>query len=371
MFRELHEEVGLAPSDVELVGSTEGWLRYRLPDRYIRREQTPLCIGQKQRWFLLHLTADRERVRFDLQRRARVRSLPLGRLLAASERSRLLQTAGLRARATGARAARVSGCGAAAATVVVAATLAARVARRLSAPDEPSRPEPGWPYALAALLACGCAISASSSAATEAGYSMLDHRRERRRRCDSRSAEERATTDELRRQIAIFETSRRDRPRDVLAGRGRTSASCKRKIQAQEEELVFYRGIVSPQDGVAGLRIQSLEVVPADAERHYVLRLRAGAGNRSQSARGGRGKVAARRHADGQHDRRSMLAELVPPRRRAYDMAYEFRYFQGLECELVLPVGIRAANASGRDLAERAARRDASTRASSGPHVAD
>ena len=56
MFRELHEEVGLAPSDVELVGSTEGWLRYRLPDRYIRREQTPLCIGQKQRWFLLQLT---------------------------------------------------------------------------------------------------------------------------------------------------------------------------------------------------------------------------------------------------------------------------------------------------------------------------
>ncbi len=47
MFRELHEEVGLAPSDVELVGSTEGWLRYRLPDRYIRREQTPLVHRAK------------------------------------------------------------------------------------------------------------------------------------------------------------------------------------------------------------------------------------------------------------------------------------------------------------------------------------
>ncbi len=53
MFRELHEEVGLEPSDVDVVGSTEGWLRYRLPERFIRREQTPLCIGQKQRWFLL------------------------------------------------------------------------------------------------------------------------------------------------------------------------------------------------------------------------------------------------------------------------------------------------------------------------------
>ena len=46
MFRELHEEVGLEPGDVDVVGATEGWLRYRLPDRFIRREQTPLCIGQ-------------------------------------------------------------------------------------------------------------------------------------------------------------------------------------------------------------------------------------------------------------------------------------------------------------------------------------
>ena len=66
MFRELHEEVGLQRNDVAVVGSTEGWLRYRLPDRYIRRERTPLCIGQKQRWFLLQLITAADRVRFDL-----------------------------------------------------------------------------------------------------------------------------------------------------------------------------------------------------------------------------------------------------------------------------------------------------------------
>lgn len=65
MFRELHEEVGLEPRDVEVVGSTGGWLRYRLPERFIRRERTPLCIGQKQRWFLLQLKAEVGRVRFD------------------------------------------------------------------------------------------------------------------------------------------------------------------------------------------------------------------------------------------------------------------------------------------------------------------
>ena len=55
MYRELHEEVGLEPSDVELLGVTSDWLRYRLPDKYIRRNSLPLCIGQKQRWFLLRV----------------------------------------------------------------------------------------------------------------------------------------------------------------------------------------------------------------------------------------------------------------------------------------------------------------------------
>ena len=65
MYRELNEEVGLAPDDVETLGSTQDWLRYRLPERFIRRQQQPLCIGQKQRWYLLRLLAAPERVRFD------------------------------------------------------------------------------------------------------------------------------------------------------------------------------------------------------------------------------------------------------------------------------------------------------------------
>ena len=66
MYRELHEEVGLGPEDVELLGATSGWLRYRLPDRYVRRNSMPLCIGQKQRWFMLRLLSPVENVRFDL-----------------------------------------------------------------------------------------------------------------------------------------------------------------------------------------------------------------------------------------------------------------------------------------------------------------
>ena len=65
MFRELREEVGLEPDDVEVLGATQDWLRYRLPDKYVRKHSKPLCIGQKQRWFILRLTAAEDRVRFD------------------------------------------------------------------------------------------------------------------------------------------------------------------------------------------------------------------------------------------------------------------------------------------------------------------
>jgi len=55
MFRELHEEVGLQQADVQVRGYTRGWLRYRLPRRYIRYNTEPVCVGQKQVWFLLEL----------------------------------------------------------------------------------------------------------------------------------------------------------------------------------------------------------------------------------------------------------------------------------------------------------------------------
>jgi len=51
LYRELHEEVGLRPHDVEILASTRGWLRYRLPERLVRHNSHPLCVGQKQKWY--------------------------------------------------------------------------------------------------------------------------------------------------------------------------------------------------------------------------------------------------------------------------------------------------------------------------------
>ena len=56
MFRELHEEVGLHREQVRVVARTRDWLRYEVPDHFIRREARGHYRGQKQIWFLLQLT---------------------------------------------------------------------------------------------------------------------------------------------------------------------------------------------------------------------------------------------------------------------------------------------------------------------------
>lgn len=65
LYRELREEVGLEPEHVEIIGCTQSWLRYKLPRRFIRFRSRPLCIGQKQRWFVLRLLANDEAVCLD------------------------------------------------------------------------------------------------------------------------------------------------------------------------------------------------------------------------------------------------------------------------------------------------------------------
>ena len=64
MFRELFEEIGLKKIDISILGITKSWLKYDLPKRYQRKTNNRLCIGQKQKWFLLRLISDDSNIIF-------------------------------------------------------------------------------------------------------------------------------------------------------------------------------------------------------------------------------------------------------------------------------------------------------------------
>lgn len=166
-----------------------------------------------------------------------------------------------------------------------------------------------------------------------AGYSLLDERR-RAAAYEAEIGRLKAEVDELRRQQAILETSSeidRETYARVEADLGRLEA----KIQAQEEELTFYRGIVSPSDGVAGLKVQSIEVLPSRAEQGHLLRLvlvQAIVHNSEVSGLVRVELVGTENGEPAQYD----LEQLAQG--EADDgLAYEFRYFQSFEREIRLP----------------------------------
>lgn len=65
LYRELHEEVGLEPADVKVLGESQKWLRYHIPRHLQRKKSSPLCIGQKQKWFYLQLVGTEDAVKFN------------------------------------------------------------------------------------------------------------------------------------------------------------------------------------------------------------------------------------------------------------------------------------------------------------------
>jgi hypothetical protein len=156
----------------------------------------------------------------------------------------------------------------------------------------------------------------------------------------------RTAAEELRRQVALLETSR-DIDGKTYSEIETSLGELQARIQAQEEELVFYRGIVAPEEGGADLRVQSLEVVPLDSERRYLVTVVLA--QAIVHSRDAKGVVTLRVEGLGDGEPAAYdLADLAVDWEGAdgpqqYDMSYEFRYFQGLEGAIELPVGFEPA----------------------------
>ena len=68
LFRELEEETGLLKHEVELVSTTKGWYRYRLPRHMLKHNKSDF-VGQKQKYCLLKLLDDQHQFVLDRDQR--------------------------------------------------------------------------------------------------------------------------------------------------------------------------------------------------------------------------------------------------------------------------------------------------------------
>ena len=169
----------------------------------------------------------------------------------------------------------------------------------------------------------------------QAGYALLDAQAERQA-LKAEIATLEARNEDLRRQIAVFETSR-EIDQEAYSQVEDNLAELQANIQAQEEELAFYRGIVSPSDGVVGLKIQRFELLPADSDAAVLMRLVLVQAMKHDRRVSGVVKLSVHGEQAGAEAVLS-LSELVAEGESG-ELAYSFLYFQDLERQLVLPKG--------------------------------
>jgi hypothetical protein len=168
----------------------------------------------------------------------------------------------------------------------------------------------------------------------DGGYSVFAMMQERR----DRAAEIKTLTDEnaaLRSKITGGETAR-SVEHQSYADVERTLGDLQAQVQKKNDELAFYRGIVSPEDGVGGLRIQRMEVLPDAGDGRYKLRLVLMQSMRQDATIAGSVKIELEGSRNKQPARLT-LAEVGGQTRDSGEVAFSFRYFQNIEQDIALP----------------------------------
>jgi len=142
--------------------------------------------------------------------------------------------------------------------------------------------------------------------------------------------------DELRRKIAILETSGKI-DEEAYRQVEQRLVDLQNEILEQREDLAFYRGIVADQQ--TGLRVQDFELWAGDEISAFSLRLVLAQAMRASQRISGSVEL----QVEGKKNGKSLtlgLDELGVAENQKKSLAgFSFRYFQNLEADLVLPEG--------------------------------
>jgi hypothetical protein len=185
----------------------------------------------------------------------------------------------------------------------------------------------------------------------EGGYSKfaeIQHRREVAAKVETLEQE----NERLRAEVAAAELAR-SVDNKAYAAVEKNLADLQAQVLKHREQLTFYRGIVSPEDGIGGLRIQRFQVLPGAAEHHYRLRLVLVQSMRQESVVSGAVVVQIEGVRDNKPEQLALTQALSQPGanvRADGQLPFQFRYFQNLEQDIVLPEGFepRAVNVEVR-----------------------
>jgi hypothetical protein len=170
----------------------------------------------------------------------------------------------------------------------------------------------------------------------EGGYSKfaeIQHRRELNTKLESLQEE----NERLRVAVAAAELDRKVENK-AYADVEKNLADLQAQVLKHREELTFYRGIVSPEDGIGGLRVQRFQIVPGSADSHYVLRLVLVQSMRQDAVANGSVSI----QLEGMRDSKPaqlLLSDVARTARADGLIPFQFRYFQNLEQVIEVPAG--------------------------------
>jgi hypothetical protein len=188
-----------------------------------------------------------------------------------------------------------------------------------------------WLWLAGLVVALAALWGAFEAGRSAAGYSMRRALIEQR----AGAAEaQRLTTrvHELESQVAALELARRV-DRTAYQQVDKSLAELQARIGEQSQELAFYRGIVSPVDGLVGLRVQRLRVLPGVEPRRYRVRIVLIQAARQDAIVSGSVDLGI----DGLRAGRAASLPLAEIGTASKTLAFSFRYFAEVETEISLP----------------------------------
>ena len=159
-----------------------------------------------------------------------------------------------------------------------------------------------------------------------------------RREASTKAARLEEENARLNAKVAELEMARQ-LDREAYGQVEKTLGDLQSQLSRQGDDLAFYRSIVSPEDGVQGLRIHRFEVQPGANAGEYQLKLTLIQSMRHESVAAGLAQLVIH-GMQGERPARHTVGELLG--RPQAQLPFSFRYFQTIEQAVALPEGFQA-----------------------------